>query len=58
MTIRTQDFQIANIGAPVFQTARPRPRSIFRADLSFRCAFPETFAEPVKGGAVVVEVQT
>lgn len=27
-------------------------------DKAFRCAFPETFADPVKGGAVVVEVQT
>jgi hypothetical protein len=26
-------------------------------DKAFRCAFPETFAEPVKGGAVIVEVQ-
>ena len=36
MTIRTQDFQIANVGAPIFQTARPRPRSVFRADLPLR----------------------
>ena len=36
MTIRTQDFQIANVGAPVFQAARPRPRSVFRADLPLR----------------------
>ncbi len=27
-------------------------------DKAFRCAFPETFAEPVKGGAVIVEVQS
>jgi crossover junction endodeoxyribonuclease RusA len=26
-------------------------------DHGFRCAFPEVFADPVKGGAVVVEVQ-
>jgi crossover junction endodeoxyribonuclease RusA len=26
-------------------------------DKNFRCAFPEVFAEPVKGGAVIVEVQ-
>ena len=35
MTIRTQDFQIANIGAPVFQAARPRPCSIFGPDFPF-----------------------
>lgn len=26
-------------------------------DKAFRCAWPETFADPVKGGAVIVEVQ-
>lgn len=26
-------------------------------DRRFRCAWPETFADPVKGGAVIVEVQ-
>jgi crossover junction endodeoxyribonuclease RusA len=27
-------------------------------DKAFRCAFAETFAEPVKGGAVIVEIET
>lgn len=35
MAIRTQDFQIANVGAPVFQAARPRPRSILGTDFPF-----------------------
>lgn len=26
-------------------------------DKGFRCAFPEAFSDPVKGGAVIVEVQ-